>query len=63
MPEKEYKTTVLPREDTQQPGSVPGIHVPENAHEIKEFSEVNQTSAKELNAQIAAEQKAKEKKA
>lgn len=59
---KEFKATVMPREDTQQknpPNGLPGIQIPENAEEIKEFKEYSNVSAKELNAQIEAEQKKK----
>lgn len=59
---KEFKATVMPREDTEQksgPNGLPGIQIPANAHEIKEFQEVNNMSAKELNAQMEAELKKK----
>lgn len=53
----EFKATVMPREENiqQSHGGLPGIHVPENVENIKEFSEYSNASAKELNARIEAE--------
>lgn len=56
--EGESKTTVLPSTEGQQDTSAtgePGIVIPSNAKDIKEFSEVSDVDAKELNAKLNAE--------
>lgn len=52
---KEFKATVMPREDKNQQGSLPGIVLPENPETIEAFSQINSTSSKELNERINAE--------
>ncbi|ANB12170.1 GTP-binding protein [Sugiyamaella lignohabitans] len=61
-----FATTVLPKDDhaegKQHSQGQPGIHLPKNADDIKEFSQVRNVDAKALNEQIAkAEQEAKDK--
>lgn len=59
--ENELSTTVMPSEEGKQVTSgEPGIAVPTNASEIKEFSEVRNVNAKDLNEKIKAEEAAEE---
>ncbi|ODQ79656.1 carbohydrate-binding module family 48 protein [Babjeviella inositovora NRRL Y-12698] len=57
--EPTFATTVLPSAENQQVTTgEPGVVIPQNAAQIKEFSEVSNVNAKDLNAQIEAEEAA-----
>ncbi|VVT47175.1 uncharacterized protein SAPINGB_P001580 [Magnusiomyces paraingens] len=54
--QQEFKATVMPKvEQVQSSQGLPGLHIPKNAADIKEFSEIRNVDAKQLNAQIKAE--------
>ncbi|SCV02558.1 LAMI_0H00540g1_1 [Lachancea mirantina] len=59
--ENQFSHTVMPSsENQQQTLSEPGIAIVPNPQEIKEFSEVRDVNAKDLNAKLNAEMKEKE---
>lgn len=54
--QNEFKATVMPQEKkTQQSQGLPGLQIPDNIADIKEFQNISKVDAKELNAQITAE--------
>lgn len=60
----ETKPTVMPRDESlgRQDNNLgaPGIQIPQNASEIKEFGEVRNVNAKDLNSKLQAQDAAKE---
>ncbi|KAA8911445.1 hypothetical protein TRICI_003807 [Trichomonascus ciferrii] len=62
--EQEFKHTVMPKDDSLEKQKdnhgAPGIQIPQNANDIKEFSEVRNVDAKKFNEEIhKAEEAAK----
>jgi hypothetical protein len=57
--EQKFSHTVMPKEDNATPfNAKPGIAVPKNAEEIKEFSEIRNVDARALNEEIDREEQA-----
>ena len=58
------KPTVMPRDESlgRQDNNLgaPGIQIPQNASEIKEFGEVRNVNAQDLNAKLQAQDAAQE---
>lgn len=61
--EQKFSSTVMPKEDHHKNLGGPGLQIPTNAADIKEFSETSKVDAKDLNAKIKAQAEAGLKKA